>query len=136
MASPTEEVKKMVRWVFVGFLVAHGLVHLIVWTSSSTAKAQGTNPDHSWMLGDQHSIVVSMTYVATAMFVFAGAALLFQMEMWRVVTVVAAAASLVLVALFPDAIMDAWILAPVGINVALIAGVAWLDWPSRTMVGV
>jgi hypothetical protein len=118
MASPTEEVKKMVRWVFAGFLVAHGLVHLIVWTSSSTAKAQGTNPDHSWMLGDQHSIVVSMTYVATAMFVFA------------------AAASLVLVALFPDAIMDAWILAPVGINVALIAGVAWLDWPSRTMVGV
>jgi hypothetical protein len=46
-------------------------------------------------------------------------------------TVVAAGASLLLVVLFPGAILNAWLIAPVAINVGLIAGIVWFSWPTR-----
>jgi hypothetical protein len=126
----------MLRWLFAGFLIAHGLVHIAVWASQKASVAQGTTPDHSWLLGDRHSVVIALTYVTVGLFAVAGGALILQMELWRVATVVAASVSLTLIALFPAAILSGWIIAPVGIDAALIAGIVWLDWPSRAMVGV
>jgi hypothetical protein len=124
------------RWLFAAFLIAHSLVHIAVWTSQRVAVEQGTTPDHSWLLGTQHAAVAAMTYVTVALFALAGGALVFQAEIWRELTVVAAAVSLLLVALFPEGIAGAWVVAPVAIDVGLIAGIVWLDWPSKAMVGV
>jgi hypothetical protein len=126
----------MLRWLLAAFLIAHGFVHITVWANQKATTAQGTTPDHSWLLGDQHSIVIALTYATVALFAVAGGALILHMEAWRIITVVAAGISLLLVALFPEAILNGWIVAPVAIDLSLIAGLLWLEWPSRTMVGV
>lgn len=124
----------MLRWLVAGLLLAHGLVHIAVWTSSKVAEGQGSTPDRSWILGTQHTLVIGMTYVVVGLFALAAGALLFQAAWWPQMTVVAAAASLLLVALFPAAIVGPWIVAPIAINVALIAAV-WLSWPESLMTG-
>jgi hypothetical protein len=123
----------MLRWVFAGLLAAHGFVHITVWASAKVATDQGTNPDHSWAIGDQHSVVISLTYLVVALFALAATAVLFQAEWWQLMTVAAASASLLLVAVFPAALLGPWIVAPVAINLAIIAAV-WLEWP-RSLMG-
>jgi hypothetical protein len=124
----------MLRWLVAGLLVAHGLVHIAVWASAKVAEGQGSTPDRSWILGTQHSLVLGMTYLVVALFAVAGVALVFQVGWWPQMTVVAAGASLLLVALFPGAIVGPWIVAPIAINVTLIAAV-WLSWPESLMTG-
>jgi hypothetical protein len=124
----------MLRWVVAGLLVAHGLVHIAVWASTKVAEGQGSIPDRSWILGTQHSLVLGMTDLVVALFALAGVALLFQAGWWPQLTVASASASLLLVALFPGAIVGPWIVAPIAINVALIAAV-WLSWPESLMTG-
>jgi hypothetical protein len=126
----------MVRWILAGFLVAHGLVHITVWASAKTADAQGTHPEHSWLLGEQHSAVVALTYAAVGLFALAGGALILQFELWRWITVVASGVSLLLVALFPAAILGPWIVAPLAIDIGLMVSILSFAWPSKTMVGV
>ena len=90
--------------------------------------------------GATTSFAVSYWYVPTliewviVIGILAGGALLFQAAWWPQMTVVAASASLLLVALFPGAIVGPWIVAPIAINVALIAGV-WLSWPESLLTG-
>ena len=126
----------MFRWLFIGFLVAHGLVHIAVWGSSKSVAAQGTSTSHSWLLGDQRALAIGLMIAATSLFALAGVGLLFHAEWWRPMTVVAGAVSLLLVGLFPGAILNAWLLAPVAINAGLIAGITWFSWPSRATFGV
>jgi hypothetical protein len=123
----------MIRWVLIGFLVAHGLVHIAVWAPARTA--QGTIPSHSWLLGNQRALVVGLMIAAIALFSAAGVGLLFHAGWWGPMTVVAAGVSLLLVVLFPGAILNAWLIAPVAINVGLIMGVVWFAWPSRAAFG-
>jgi hypothetical protein len=65
---------------------------------------------------------------ATVLFALAGVGLLFHAGWWGPMTLVAASVSLLLVVLFPGAILSAWIVAPVVINVGLVA-VVWFQWP-------
>ena len=122
------------KWLLAGLLVAHGFVHITVWASAKAATEQGTTPDHSWVLGDQHSIVIGLTYLVVALFAAAAGALLLEAEWWRQAAVMAAATSLLLVALFPGALLGPWIVAPVAIDVALIVAIIWLQWP-RSLMG-
>lgn len=48
----------MARVLFAAFLVAHGLVHIAVWGSTTAAEAQGTGPAHSRLIGDQRSMAL------------------------------------------------------------------------------
>jgi hypothetical protein len=124
----------MWRWLFTGFLVAHGVIHLALWVPSQTE--QGRIPGHSWLLGDQRSIAVAITIVATALFVAAGAGLLFHAGWWRPLTVLAGIVSISLVIVFPEPFRPyAWVLSPLAINGALIAAILWFSWPSERMVG-
>jgi hypothetical protein len=122
----------MLRWLFAGLLVAHGFVHITVWANAKVAREQGTNSDHSWVIGDQHAVVIGLTYLVVSLFVLAAGAMLFQAAWAPMMAVVAPGASLLLVALFPRAILGPWIVAPVGINLAIIAAV-WLQWPTSLM---
>lgn len=123
----------MIRWALIGFLIAHGLVHVAVWGSAKAAQAQGTIPSHSWVLGDQRALVTGLMIAVTVLFALAGIGLLFHAGWWGPMTVVAASVSLLLVVLFPGAILNAWIVAPVIINVGLIAAVGF-QWP-RSLIG-
>jgi hypothetical protein len=125
----------MVLWVFAAFLVAHGLVHIAVWGSKATAQAQGSDPDHSWLLGDQHSVATSLMAIATALFVVAGVALLFGAEWWSAVALAGAGASLALVGLFPAAIVGPWVAAPVLIDLLIVAGIAGFGWFGESQLG-
>jgi hypothetical protein len=125
----------MLRLLFAGFLVAHGLVHIAVWTSAKTAEAQGTHPDHSWILGDRHHLVVSLTYAVVALSVVAGLALLFEATWWVSIAIAASALSILLVALFPGAIAGPWIIAPLAIDLGLIATLVGSTWPVADLPG-
>jgi hypothetical protein len=125
----------MLRLLFAAFLVAHGLVHIAVWTSARTAQAQGTHPDHSWILGDRHSLVVGLTYAVVVLFVVGGIALLFGATWWVPLAIAASAMSILLVALFPGAIAGPWIIAPLAIDVGLIATLVGSTWPVADLPG-
>ena len=105
------------------------------WGSSKAAQAQGTNPSHSWIVGDQHALAIGFTVAAVTLFALAGFGLFFHAGWWGPMTVLAAGVSLVLVVLFPGAILNAWLLAPLAINMGLIAGIVWFSWPTRAAFG-
>jgi hypothetical protein len=63
---------------------------------------------------------------AVSLFALAGFGLLFHAGWWGPMTVVV---------LFPGAILNAWVVAPVTINVGLIAGIVWFSWPTRAAFG-
>jgi hypothetical protein len=122
------------RIAVVAFLVAHGLVHIAVWGTSK--PLEGTNPGHSWLLGDNRSMAIALMTAATGLFVFTGVLLLFHAAWWQTLAVVSGGVSLLLVAVFPAAIPGAWLIAPVTINAGIIASIVWLDWPSELLARV
>jgi hypothetical protein len=125
----------VLRWVLIVFLIAHGVVHINVWVSKIMAS-QGTNPSHSWLLGDQRTVATGLAVAAASLFALAGAGLLFRTGWWGPATVIAAGVSLMLTALFPDPFKPSpWLIAPVAIDLGLIAGVVWFSWPTRAVFG-
>lgn len=124
------------RLAVVASLLAHGSVHVMVWGPTTSAEARGTDPDHSWLFGDQHSLMIGLMSIAAALFIIAGIALLARAHRWRFVATAAAASSLGLLVLFPGAILDAWLVAPVAIDLGLIAGILRSPWFSDTRLGI
>ncbi|HSJ45233.1 MAG TPA: hypothetical protein VK923_11185 [Euzebyales bacterium] len=125
----------MIHWVLVLVLFAHGWVHLVVWGMVPAIPSQVADPTHSWVLGDRRPVARVLTGLTMTLFAVAALALALQAAWWGPVTVAAAGVSLLLVALFPAAIANVWIVAPVAIDLALIIGVVWLDRPVRAMFG-
>jgi hypothetical protein len=117
----------MLRWLFVTFLIAHGLVHIAVWGSSKTVAQR--SPGDSWVLGEQHGLVIGLVIATVSLFTLAGLGLMFDAGWWKPITIVASAASLALVGLFPGAIVGWWMVAPITIDVGLIVSVAY-GWPA------
>jgi hypothetical protein len=124
----------MTRWVLVAVLLADGWVHLVVWGMVPAIPTQAANPSHSWLLGDRRPLARGLTALTMALFAVAAVGLAVQVVWWGPMAVAAAGVSVVLVTLFPAAIANAWIVAPVAIDVAVIAGVVWFDMPVQ-MVG-
>jgi len=84
----------------------------------------GRQPHRSWLLGEQPAVAVGLTVAAASLFALAGIGLIFGAGWWGPVTVVAAGVSLVLTALFLEPFKPAaWLMAPVAINLGLLAGV-------------
>ena len=125
----------MTRWVLVAVLLAHGWVHLVVWGMVPAIPTQATNLSHSWLLGDRRPLARGLTALTMALFAVAAVGLAVQAAWWGPAAVAAAGVSVVLVALFPAAIANPWIVAPVAIDVAVIAAVVWSDWPAQMVVG-
>jgi hypothetical protein len=124
----------MWRIAVVAFLIAHGLVHIAVWGTSK--PLEGTDPSHSWLLGDNRSLALGLMVGATALFVLTGVLLLFHTEWWQTLALIAGGVSLLLVVLFPAAIPGAWVIAPTAIDAAIIASIVWLEWPTELLARV
>jgi hypothetical protein len=122
----------MGRLLFIGFLIAHGLIHAAIWASPKPPAGDAPfDVSHSWALGDRRTLAMLLALVAGAAFVVAGGALLGHLAWWRPLTVGASGLSLLLMAAF----FNPWLLMGVGLDAGLIAGVVWFDWPSRALLG-
>ena len=122
----------MWRLLFIAFLIAHGLVHLAIWLMPKPKNQEVPfDPSHSWLIGDQRAVAVTIAVVAAAFLVAAGLGLWAEAGWWRGAAVIGLAVSFGLMVLY----FTPWYLFVEGVNAALIVGLVWLTWPSRTMVG-
>lgn len=121
----------MLRWLLIGFLIAHGLVHVAIWAPKYDPEKIPFVASHSWLIGDQRVLSQVLAFSAAALLVLAGIALLVHGEWWRPTAVVGLSVSTVLLLLY----FTPWYLIILPVNVALILGVGFMDWPARTTVG-
>ena len=122
----------MWRFLFIGFLIAHGLVHLAIWLMPKPADEKAPfDPDHSWLLGDQKAVAVVLAVTAAALLVGGGLGLWSHAGWWRSVAAIGLATSLGLMVVY----FTPWYLVIGAINAALIVGIVWLAWPTKPMVG-
>jgi hypothetical protein len=109
------------RFLIIAFLFGHGAI--------VAAQANGV-PD-SWLFEQKKALGVALTLAAGAALGIAGAGLLAHAEWWRALAVTGAALSLVFFVVFFQAV----ILFGMALDVAVIVALAWLDWPTKSMVG-
>lgn len=122
----------MWRFLFIGFLIAHGLVHLAIWLLPKPADQKAPfDPDHSWLLGEQKTVALLLAVTAAVLLMAGGLGLWAHADWWRSVAAIGLAASFGLMVLF----FNPWYLLIEGVNGALIVGIVWLTWPSTAMVG-
>ena len=124
----------MWRFIFIGFLIAHGLIHIAMWVlvpKPAPGKETPFDASHSWLLGDQKALAALLAAATAAILVAAGVGLWVQADWWRAAAVVGLTASFVLMVLY----FNRWFTVIEAINAALIASILWLSWPSTAMVG-
>lgn len=122
----------MWRFLFIGFLIAHALVHLAIWLMPKpSGEKVPFDPDHSWLLGDQKTVAVLLAVTAAVLLMAGGLGLWAHAGWWRSVAAIGLAASFGLIVVY----FNPWYLFIEGVNAALIVGIVWLTWPSKTMVG-
>jgi hypothetical protein len=119
------------RFLFALFLIAHGLVHLMVWLAPPSPDAP-FRADHSWLMGTDgtaHRTSVTLALGATTTFVLSGLALLLGVAVWITVAVAASVLGLIVAITF----FDRWLLADVGINVGLLYLLLMTEWPASLL---
>lgn len=122
----------MWRFLFIAFLIAHGLVHLAIWLVPKPADGKAPfDVTHSWLIGDVKPVAVLLATVAAVLLVGSGLALWASAEWWRGVAVAGLAVSFGLMVLY----FNPWYLFIEVVNAAIVVGLLWLSWPSRSMVG-
>jgi hypothetical protein len=123
----------MWRFVFIAFLILHGAIHAAIW---ATPKQEGRDipfdASHSWLLGGQRALAMTMALAVAGLLVASGIGLWVHAEWWRPVAVTGLAGSFILMALY----FNSWFLPIQAVNLALVATLVWGTWPTRSMLGV
>lgn len=115
----------MPRVVLIAFLIAHGLVHVAIWAPGYDPEKASFDPARSWLIGDRRPFARVLAFSATAVLVVAGISLWADAGWWRPIAVVGLVVSTVLLLLF----FYRWYVFILAVNIALIVGIGWLDWP-------
>ena len=113
------------------FFIAHGLVHVAIWAPKYDPEKAAFDASHSWLLGDRRPLARFLAFAAAAILIVAGIALLAQGGWWRPTAMVGLSVSTVLLLVY----FTPWYLFILAVNIALIVGIAWLDWPAKSTVG-
>lgn len=121
----------MLRLLFIGFLIAHGAIHVAIWAPRSDPDKAPFDASQSWLLGRQRLLAQVLAFVAAALLVLAGIALWAHGGWWRPTAVVGLSVSTVLLLLY----FNLWYLFILAVNIALIVGIAGMDWPAKTTLG-
>jgi uncharacterized membrane protein YphA (DoxX/SURF4 family) len=121
----------MLRVLLIGFLIAHGLVHVAIWAPKYDPEKAAFDASHSWLIGDQRPLAQVLAFVAAALLIVAGIALWAHGGWWRPTAVVGLGVSTILLLLY----FTPWYLIILPVNIALIVGIAFMDWPAKTTVG-
>jgi hypothetical protein len=115
----------MLRVVLIAFLIAHGLVHVAIWAPKYDPEKAQFDPSHSWLIGDRRPLARSLAFSATAILIVAGIALWADAGWWRPTAVVGLIVSTVLLLFY----FYRWYVFILAVNITLIVGIGWLDWP-------
>jgi hypothetical protein len=129
-----KEVDHMWRFIFIAFLIAHGLIHVPMWVlvpKPAPGKEVPFDASHSWLLGNQRVLAATFAAVTAVMLVVAGFGLWAHADWWRPAAVIGLAASFLLMVVY----FTPWFIFIEGVNAALIGSILWLSSPSETMVG-
>jgi hypothetical protein len=121
----------MLRVLLIGFLIAHGLVHVAIWAPKYDPEKAAFDASHSWLIGNQRLLAQVLAFAAAALIVLAGIALWSHAGWWRPTAVVGLGVSTVLLLVY----FTPWYLFILPVNTALIVGIAFMDWPAKTTVG-
>ena len=113
------------------FFIAHGLVHVAIWAPKYDPEKAAFDASHSWLLGDQRPLARVLAFSAATILIVAGIVLLAQGGWWRPTALVGLSVSTVLLLVY----FTPWYLFILAVNIALIVGIAWLDWPAKSTVG-
>jgi hypothetical protein len=141
----------MIRIINAGVLAFHGVGHAMgiipalqipFFQNQTGAWAQNWS-SHSWLLmGDAISRILAIILFAVPLIGFLGAALglmgwLVPHEWWRSLAIVSAVVSLVALALFWNAFIYLFPhkVGAIAVNVAVLVGLLWANWPSEADIG-
>jgi hypothetical protein len=120
------------RFLFIAFLIGHGLVHSAIWAAPRRKDEKAPfDPGYSWLVGERPALALALALIATALLVSAGVGLWAHADWWRPAAVAGAVASLVLAILY----FNPWLLLAVALDVGLIVGIVWLSWPPNSNLG-
>lgn len=124
----------MWRFIFIGFLIAHGLVHVAMWvfvSKPAPGKEAPLDASYSWPFGNQKALATTVAAATAVVLVVAGIGLWAHADWWRIAAIIGLAASFLLMVVY----FTPWFAFIEGVNLALIGSIVWLDWPTQTMVG-
>jgi hypothetical protein len=124
----------MWRFLFIAFLIAHGLVHLAMWVlvaKPAPGKEAPFDASYSWLLGSQRALAAAVAVATAAILVSSGIGLWAHADWWRAAAVIGLTASFVLMVVY----FNPWFIFIESVNAAMVASIVWLRWPSETMVG-
>ncbi len=137
----------MTKIILALFIMAHGLVHAALAIAPDPTDpnvklgAFFTSKERSWLLSQMGMgetavqwIGLLLVVLSAAGFVLAGLGLFGVLGLsivWRIVAVVSACISLLLLILF----WHPWLPIGVLINVAVLVTLLWAKWPPQTLVG-
>jgi hypothetical protein len=96
------------------FLIAHGLVHIVVWVAPPPPDAP-FDSRHSWLLGEAAPLAKALAVISCVLFVPAGVLVLAGAGLGGALAVAGAAVSLTLVLLT----FHPWFLIAIAINIAI-----------------
>ena len=115
----------MLRFILIGFLIAHGLVHVAIWAPRYDPQKAPFDASRSWLIGDQRGLAQVLAFSVAALLLLAGVGLWVGGGWWRPTAVAGLGASTALLLLY----FNLWYLFILAVNVVLIVGILWLDWP-------
>jgi hypothetical protein len=121
----------MLRVLLIVFFIAHGLVHVAIWAPKFDPDKGSFDTSLSWLVGHRRRLAQVLAFAAATVLVVAGVALWAEAGWWRPTAVVGLAVSTVLLVVY----FNLWYVFILAVNVALIVGIAWMDWPSASTVG-
>ena len=109
----------MLRTLLGWFVVAHGLLTIVIWSPNPQTLATDAPMDtsHSWLLGDARAISLALAITAGLFMAAAGVGFLTHQAWWSTAGLVGGAMSLVLFGLF----FTPWWAAGIAISVTLVA---------------
>jgi hypothetical protein len=118
----------MWRTVLGWFVVAHGLLTILIWSPNPRTLATDAPMDtsHSWLFGDARTISLALALVAGAVMAAAGVGFLTHQAWWSIAGVIGGALSLVLFGLF----FTPWWAAGIAISVVLVVAAVRAGLPA------
>lgn len=132
---------EMLKFVIGGVIGAHGVGHVLGWMPAwGIAQFEGLS-SRSWLLtsaigdGGARALGGVLWLIPTIGFVVAAGGLFMGQVWWRPVAIASATLSLVVIALFPDALPAGSLLGAVVVNLAVLGGLLVLGWPVASSVG-
>ncbi|MGB3717258.1 MAG: hypothetical protein WA996_22780 [Candidatus Promineifilaceae bacterium] len=134
------------RYLIAAILSVHGIGHVTGILAALQLSTLDSWTSRSWLLtgliGDTASRVISFVLFLAALIGFVGAALallgwLLPHEWWRSLSIVSALISLAALGLFWNAFPSFFPnkIGAIAVDIAVLVGLLWLEWPSEGAIG-